>query len=56
MGCGCGGAARTEAITSNQAQAMIEEARRSAQDEYEAIIASAGNAVGNANSENTAQR
>lgn len=55
MGCGCGGA-RTETITSVQAQQMIEEARRTAQEEYEAIIASAGNAVGNANSSETAQR
>jgi len=55
MGCGCGGG-RTETITSNQAQAMIEEARRTAQDEYETMLASAGRAVGNADSNQTAQR
>lgn len=55
MGCGCGNA-RTETITSNIAQQLIEEARRSAQDEYEAMIASAGAAMGNANSEETARR
>ena len=55
MSCGCG-KARTETITSNIAQQLIEEARRSAQDEYEAMIASAGAAMGNANSEETAKR
>ncbi len=55
MGCGCGGA-RTEAITSNMAQELIDQARKSAQEEYDAIIASAGNAIGNGNSDQTAQR
>lgn len=35
---------------------MIEEARRTAEEEFQAMIASAGAAVGNANSESTAQR
>lgn len=55
MGCGCG-QGRAETITSAEANAMIEQARRSAQEEYEAIIASAGNAIGNGDSNQTARR
>jgi hypothetical protein len=55
MGCGCG-QARTETITTNVAQQMIDDARRTAQEEFEAMIASAGAAMGNANSEQTAKR
>lgn len=54
MGCSCGKNRRTEAITSNVAQAMIDEARRQSQEEYmESLVASAGNAIGNANSSGT---
>ena len=51
MACGCGRSTRTEAITSNVAQAMINEARRQSEEEQlEAMVASAGNAIGNASS------
>lgn len=50
MGCNCGNK-RTEAITSNVAQAMIDDARRQSEEEYhEALVASASAAIGNANS------
>jgi hypothetical protein len=50
MGCNCG-RKRTEAITSNVAQAMIDEARRQSEEEYfDSLVASAGNAIGNASS------
>jgi len=57
-GCGCGGA-RVEALSTNQAQALIDAARASAEAqlaEAEAMIASASRAIGNANSGNSAQR
>lgn len=56
MGCGCGGAVQREVITSNQAQAMLDEALRQRQDELQAMIASAGRAAENADSNTTAQR
>jgi hypothetical protein len=50
MGCNCV-RNRTEAITSNVAQAMIDQARRQSEEEYmESLVASAGNAIGNASS------
>lgn len=52
--CACGKTVRTEAITANVAQQIIDEQRR--QDEYEVMIASAGQAIGNADSGSTAQR
>jgi len=52
MACGCG--KRTEAITTNVAQALLDQAAR--QDEQEAMVASARKAIGNANSNTTAQR
>jgi hypothetical protein len=55
--CACGQTRKYDAITSAEANALIEEQRRQTpQDEYEAIIASAGRAIGNATSEITAQR
>lgn len=55
--CACGQTKRMDAITSAEANAILEEQRRQTpQDEYEAIIASAGRAIGNATSEITAQR
>jgi hypothetical protein len=52
MACGCG--KRSEAITTNIAQALIDQAK--AQDEQEAMVASAQKAIGNADSNRTAQR
>jgi hypothetical protein len=50
MGCNCG-RRRTEAITSNVANAMIAEARQQTEEEQmAALVASASNAIGNANS------
>jgi hypothetical protein len=57
--CGCGGA-RVEALTTNQAQALIDaanaEVQRARLTEMEAMVASASQAIGNANSGATAQR
>lgn len=53
--CGCGGA-KVEALTTNQAQALIDAAREQAQSELEAMQASAAQAVQNANSNDFAQR
>jgi len=59
MSCGCGGA-RTETITSNVAQALIDEQRRveseALMNEYETMLASAARAAGNADSGATAVR
>jgi hypothetical protein len=56
MGCGCGGA-RPEVITTNVAQAIIDEQRKqTAEDQFNEMIASANKAAGNANSGATAQR
>jgi len=48
MACGCSGSKRTEAITSNVANAMIADARRTAEEERDALVASAANAMSNA--------
>jgi len=49
--CACGQKANTEVITSNVAQAIIDEQRRQTQqDQYEAMLASAGQAISNADS------
>jgi hypothetical protein len=56
--CACGGA-RVEALTTNQAQALIDAAQASVQaqiNEAEAMVASASRAIGNANSGDAAQR
>ena len=53
--CGCGGA-RVEALTTNQAQALIDAAKLQAQNELEVMQASAAQAVQNANSGASAQR
>lgn len=56
MACGCGNK-NTEVITSNIASQLIEEARRQSEQEYqETMLVSAGNAIGNASSGETAQR
>lgn len=56
MGCGCGGV-KVEALTTNQAQALIDAAReQAAMTEQEAMVASAAKAIGNANSGSSAQR
>jgi len=59
MSCGCSGA-RTETITSNIAQALLDEQRQVEQaalmNEYEAMLASAAKAAGNADSNATAVR
>lgn len=55
MSCGCGGA-KVEALTTNQAQELIDAARAAAQSETDAMIASAAQAVQNANSGASAQR
>lgn len=59
MGCGCGGARKYDAITSAEANALIEQQRlqdQTPENYYESMLASAGAAIGNANSEETAQR
>jgi hypothetical protein len=57
--CGCGGA-RTEALTTNQAQALIDAANAEValarQTELEAMVASIATASQNANSGASAQR
>lgn len=55
MGCGCGGA-KIEALTTNQAQALIDAAREQAKNELEAMTASAQQAASNANSNQSALR
>lgn len=57
--CGCGGA-RTDALTTNQAQALIDAANAEVllarQTEMEAMVASISQASANANSGASAQR
>lgn len=57
--CACG-QARVEALTTNQAQALIDQANQEMMqaklNEVEAMVASASQAIGNANSGTTAQR
>lgn len=55
--CACGGGARVEALTTNQAQALIDAANAQARlSEQEAMVASAAKAIGNADSGASAQR
>ena len=55
--CACGQTRKYDAITSAEANSLIEQQRQQTpQDEYEAIIASASRAIGNASSDITAQR
>lgn len=55
--CGCNGGAKIEALTTNQAQALIDAARQQALlTEQEAMIASIAQASQNANSGASAQR
>jgi hypothetical protein len=56
MSCGCGGQSNMQAMTTNQVNEMLAEARKSAEEQLNELIASAANAAGNANSNKTAQR
>lgn len=54
--CACGKATAMTTMTSTEVNAMLEQARQQARDEHEAMVASAGQAVQNANSGASAQR
>lgn len=54
--CACGKTTPMTTMTSTEVNAMLEAARQQAQDEREAMVASAGQAAANANSGASAQR